>query len=73
MGPEQKIKVEEALRAYTLDAAYASFEESIRDLWKRKLADLVMIDQDLTRIARKPYATRVFSYGCRGRIVFEGK
>ena len=28
--PEQKITVEEALKAYTINAAYASFEEKIK-------------------------------------------
>ena len=50
--PAQKITVEEALRAYTRDAAYASFEENEKGTIARgKLADLVLIDRDLTRIA----------------------
>ncbi len=47
--PEQKITVEEALRAYTLGAAYAGFEENDKgSLEVGKLGDLVVIDQDLT-------------------------
>jgi predicted amidohydrolase YtcJ len=50
--PEQKIKVEEALRAYTIDGAYASFGENMKGSIERgKLADLVLIDRDLTRVA----------------------
>jgi predicted amidohydrolase YtcJ len=50
--PEQKIGVEEALRAYTSDAAYASFEENEKGMLTRgRLADFVMIDRDLTAIA----------------------
>ncbi len=50
--PEQKITVEEALRAYTLGGAYASFEEGSKgSLEKGKLADLIIIDRDITRIA----------------------
>jgi predicted amidohydrolase YtcJ len=46
--PEQKISVEEALRAYTLDAAYASFCESdLGSLEPGKLADMVIVDRDL--------------------------
>jgi hypothetical protein len=46
--PAQKITVEEALRAYTVNGAYASFDESHRGtLSAGKLADLVMIDRDL--------------------------
>jgi predicted amidohydrolase YtcJ len=46
--PEQKISVEEALRAYTAGAAYAGFTESdLGSLEPGKLADLVIIDRDL--------------------------
>ena len=49
--PAQKITVEEALRAYTIDAAFASFEENIKgSLEPGKRADLVLIDRDLTEI-----------------------
>jgi predicted amidohydrolase YtcJ len=49
--PEQKITVEEALRAYTYEAAYASFEEDIKGtLQHGMLADFVLIDRDLTAI-----------------------
>ena len=49
--PSQKITVEEALRAYTIDAAYASFEEDVKgSLEVGKLADFVIIDRDLTEI-----------------------
>ncbi|MCB0281229.1 MAG: amidohydrolase family protein [Calditrichae bacterium] len=49
--PEQKISVEEALRAYTIDAAFASFEEDIKgSLEKGKLADLVILDKNLFEI-----------------------
>ena len=50
--PEQKISLEEALKAYTIDAAYASFEEHIKGtLEVGKLADLVVLDRNLTRIS----------------------
>lgn len=50
--PEQKITVEEALRAYTRDAAYAEFQEKDTGvLASGMLADFVIIDRDLTRIA----------------------
>ena len=48
--PEQRNSVEEALRAYTRDAAFASFAEGETGTLERgKLADLVVIDSDLTR------------------------
>ncbi|GAB1445205.1 MAG: amidohydrolase [Cyclobacteriaceae bacterium] len=50
--PEQKITVDQALKAYTINAAYASFDEDLKgSLEAGKLADFVIIDQDLTKIA----------------------
>ena len=49
--PEQKISVEEALKAYTLTGAYASFEEDLKgSLEEGKLADFVILDQNLLLI-----------------------
>jgi predicted amidohydrolase YtcJ len=49
--PEQKVTVEEALKAYTIDAAYATFEDQIKgSLKKGKLADFVILDKDITKI-----------------------
>jgi predicted amidohydrolase YtcJ len=49
--PEQKITVEEALKAYTINGAYASFEEDIKGtLEPGKLADFVVLDRDITAI-----------------------
>jgi predicted amidohydrolase YtcJ len=48
--PEQKITVEQALKAYTKDAAYASFDENRKgSLAPGKLADFVVISEDLTQ------------------------
>lgn len=49
--PAQRITVEEALRAYSRDAAFASFEETEKGTLARgRLADLAIIDRDITRI-----------------------
>ncbi|MBE0543927.1 MAG: amidohydrolase [Verrucomicrobia bacterium] len=49
--PEQKISVEEAVRAYTAGSAYAEFEESVKGtLSAGKLADLVILDRDIFKI-----------------------
>jgi predicted amidohydrolase YtcJ len=49
--PEQKISVEEALRAYTSSCAYAEFAENDKGtLEAGKLADLVVLSQDLFKI-----------------------
>lgn len=48
--PEQKISVHEALKAYTINNAYAAFEEDIRGSIKPgKLADIAVCDLDLIR------------------------
>ena len=49
--PEQKITIEEALKAYTINAAYASFEEDLKgSLEPGKLADFVVLDRNITAI-----------------------
>ncbi len=49
--PEQRISVEEAVRAYTVGAAYASGEETIKGtLSPGKLADLVVLSRDIFTI-----------------------
>ena len=50
--PEEKINVDEALKSYTIRAAYASFEENIKGSIKPgKLADFVILEQNLFEIA----------------------
>lgn len=50
--PEQKISVEEALRCYTYNAAFAEFEETHKGtLQVGKLADIVILDADIFKIA----------------------
>ncbi len=49
--PKQKITVEEALRAYTSNAAYAAFDEQVKGvLVPGFAADLAIIDRDLFTI-----------------------
>ena len=71
--PEQKIGVEDALRAYTIGGAYASFEEKDKGSIERgKLADFTLIDRDLTRIAPESIRdARVAMTIVGGRVVFE--
>ena len=73
--PEQKISVEEALRAYTRGGAYASFDEKEKGtITPGALADFAVIDRDLTRIA--PEAIRdahVTLTAVGGRVVYERK
>ena len=71
--PEQKITVEEALRAYTSGAAFAEYTEKDKGVLARgMLADLAMIDGDLTRMPpEKIRDARVMLTIVGGKIVFE--
>lgn len=71
--PAQKITVEDALRAYTVGGAYASFEEAEKgSLAPGKLADVVVLDRDLTTIAPETIRdARVLYTIVGGRVVFD--
>jgi predicted amidohydrolase YtcJ len=71
--PEQKISVEEALRAYTADAAYASFDESRKGMLSPgQLADFVILDRNIFDIpAEEIRNARVRVTFAGGRKVFE--
>lgn len=73
--PEEKIGVEEALRAYTGENAYGVFAERTRGrLAPGYKADLVLLDQDLTRIPPEAIdRARVRATVVGGRIVYEGE
>ena len=70
---EQKIGVEDALRAYTTGGAYASFENKEKgSLAPGKLADVVIIDRDLTRIPPETIReARIMYTMVGGRVVFD--
>ena len=71
--PEQKITVEDALRAYTTGGAYAGFAEGTRGVIRKgMLADLTMIDKDLTRIAPETIRdAKVVRTIVNGKVVYE--
>jgi predicted amidohydrolase YtcJ len=73
--PEQKITVEDALRAYTAGSAFASFDESRKgSLTRGKLADLVIIDRDLTTIPPESVRdARITMTVVGGRVMYERK
>jgi predicted amidohydrolase YtcJ len=51
LGPEQRISPEEALWVYTMGSAYASFEENTKgSIEEGKLADMVVLEEDLTNV-----------------------
>lgn len=70
--PEERMTREEALRAFTLDAAYASFEETKRgSIELGKWADFVVIDRDImTCEPREIPQTRVLRTVIGGETVY---
>lgn len=73
--PEQKITLEEALRSYTYENAYGVFAEETRGMLKPGyLADLVLLDQDLTSIASTQIeAVKVKATVVGGKIVYQAE
>lgn len=72
--PEQKISVDEAVRAFTWGSAYGEFQDDVKGtLEVGKVADLVMISSDIFAIDPvKIGEVKVLTTICDGRIVFEG-
>ena len=71
--PEQKMTREQALKSYTLDAAYGAFEEDIKgSISVGKLADFTIYNQDLmtvdeTNILETEIVMTIFD----GKVVYE--
>lgn len=73
--PEQKISVEQALAAYTVEAAYASYEEDSKGRLKSgMLADFVLLDRDITAVPPGEIRdTRVLRTVVGGRVVYRAE
>jgi len=71
--PEQKLTRFEALRSYTLDAAYAAFEEKVKgSLAVGKWADMAILDRDILTCAEAEIlTTRVLRTIKGGKTVYE--
>ena len=71
--PDQKLTRDEALRTMTLDAAYGSFEETVRgSIEPGKLADLVVLSQDILSVPdAKLVETQVDLSIVGGRVLYE--
>jgi predicted amidohydrolase YtcJ len=70
--PDQRISLEECLRAYTAGGAYAGFAEDRRGRLEPGLdADLVLIDGSLEGLAETEDAARVALTVCGGTITFD--
>jgi len=73
--PEEKISVEDAIKCYTLNAAYASFEEKIKgSIEVGKLADLIVLSDDILTIDPETIKDVVIEMTVfNGEIVYENK
>jgi predicted amidohydrolase YtcJ len=73
--PEQKLTIDHAIAAYTVGAAYAEFAEDKKGmLIPGMLADLVVLDRDVTRVPPADILeTRVLRTVVGGKTVYEAK
>ena len=73
--PEQKISMDQAIMAYTSSSAYAEFTENQKGrLHPGMLADFVVLDRDITKVAPPEILkTRVLRTVVGGRTVYEAK
>jgi predicted amidohydrolase YtcJ len=71
--PEERMTRAQALRSYTLDAAYAAFEEDLKgSLEKGKLADMVVLSKDIMSVeAEKIRSAKVDITILGGKVVYE--
>ncbi len=71
--PKQAMTVTEALRAFTLDAAYAAHQEATQGtLEPGKWADFILIDQDIFKIdPARIWKTRVLQTWVAGKSVYQ--
>jgi predicted amidohydrolase YtcJ len=71
--PEQKMTRAQALRSYTLDAAYGAFEENIKgSIVPGKLADFTVFDQDLMTVDEdKLLGTQIEMTIVGGQVVYQ--
>jgi len=73
--PEQKLTIDHAIAAYTTGAAYAEFGEDKKGrLAPGMLADFVVLDRDITKVAPPEILkTRVLRTVVGGKTVYEAK
>jgi predicted amidohydrolase YtcJ len=73
--PEQKLTIDEAIAAYTTGAAFAEFEEKTKGtLAPGMLADFVVLDRDITKVAPHDIlGTKVLRTVVGGKTVYQPK
>ncbi len=74
--PNQKLSIDEALKAYTIEGAYASGEEHIKgSITAGKLADFILLNKDLYNLAddEEILNTKVIETYVNGESVYKNK
>jgi predicted amidohydrolase YtcJ len=73
--PQEKISLEDCIRAYTSGSAYAEFEEGKKgELKPGEYADFIVLSNDLTKVAPPEYAkTKVLRTVVGGRTVYASR
>jgi predicted amidohydrolase YtcJ len=73
MGPNQGVTIDEAIQMFTINGAYASFEEPIKgSITPGKLADLVVLDRDPRTVEPEELHTlKAELTMVDGRVMFE--
>jgi predicted amidohydrolase YtcJ len=73
--PQEKISLDDCIRAYTSGSAYAQFEEGKKGELKRgEYADFVVLSNDLTKVPPSEFGkTRVLRTVVGGRTVYQGQ
>lgn len=71
--PEQRLSREQALRTYTINNAYAAFEEALKgSLTPGKLADIVVLSRDIMTVPESEVRDAVVDYTIvGGRVLYE--
>ena len=73
--PQEKITLDECIRAYTIGSAYAQFEETKKGQLKNgQHADFIILSADLTKIPPSQYTqTKVLRTVVAGRTVYQSQ
>ncbi len=71
--PKERISIQDAIRAYTYNTAYANFEEKIKgSIEVGKLADLTVLSKNLLKIPPKEFLTTEAVYTVvDGKVVYQ--
>jgi predicted amidohydrolase YtcJ len=71
--PEQEVTVADAISCYTLNSAYAAFEENVKgSIEVGKLADLVVLNEDILEIdPARICSVKVDLTVCDGKIIYQ--